>query len=247
MVVKTKSDNPIKLIKGEKGYRSWLVPELSGSGKAPSFNQPVEENKVIKPSEAVEVELVDKVTPDELQAIRDAAYEEGFQEGKTEGLAAAQSDIDAKCTLLTDTLQQLAAPLEQCESETQQQILQLAFAVARQIVRRELQQDPSQIIAIIREALNLLPVGAQNVAILLHPEDAKIVRNVLSLNEDNGEDEESSADDNSWVIKSDPSIERGSCLVNTENSKVDASIDKQIAVLFSRIVGGQRVGETDAE
>ena len=31
--------------------------------------------------------------------------------------------------------------------------------------------------------------------------------------------------------------------MNSEHSRIDASIDKQIAILFSHLVGGQRCGE----
>ena len=50
------------------------------------------------------------------------------------------------------------------------------MALARQIVRRELKTDPTQIIGIIREAIAALPVAARDVRVHLHPEDAAVVR-----------------------------------------------------------------------
>lgn len=234
MVLKPRSDSPTKLIKNKSGFSAWSVPELD-AGKAPSFRQPVEESQEPELTQEEETKLAEA----ELKAIRDAAFQEGFESGKEAGLAAAQQQIDELTQTLKSLIQQLNDPLAQCAENTQKEILQLAFAIARQIVRRELQQDPTQLIAIIRASLKLLPIGSQNITILLHPEDAAVVKNALSIGSDN--------ESGDWKLRDDPSVERGSCQINTENSKIDASIDKQIAVLFSRVAGGQRAGEADAD
>lgn len=234
MVLKPQSDTPTKLVKDKTGFSSWAVPELD-SGKAPAFRQPVDETEEPELTEEEEKKLAEA----ELKAIRDAAYQEGFESGKEAGLAAAKQEIDELTQLLKGLIQQLNEPLAQCGEKTQKQILQLAFAVARQIVRRELQQDPTQLIAIIRASLKLLPIGSQKITISLHPEDAAIVKKALSIGADNKSGE--------WKLADDPSVERGSCQINTENSKIDASIDKQIAVLFSRVAGGQRAGESETD
>jgi len=235
MVLKAKSDTPRKLIKQVGSVAAWQIPELDG-GNAPAFRQPIEEENEREEASEEETRQIDEA---EIQAIRDAAYQEGLELGKAAGLEAAKKQIDEQNKLIATMIDQMIEPLSQCGEKTQQELLKLAFAIARQIVRRELQQDPGQLIAIIREALKLLPIGAENITIALHPEDANVVKNALSID---GEDESGP-----WQIKSDPSVERGSCQVDTENSKIDASIDKQIAVLFSRVAGGQRAGETPNE
>ena len=53
------------------------------------------------------------------------------------------------------------------------------MALARQIVRRELKTDPTQIIGIIREAIGALPVAARDVRVHLHPEDAAVCASTL--------------------------------------------------------------------
>ncbi len=133
-------------------------------------------------------------------------------------------------------IQQLNDPLSACGEITEQAILKLSFAIAKQIVRRELKQDPTQLIAIIREALKKLPIDSGNITIWLHPEDEAIITAALSKGSD--------AEQTDWQIKSNPTIERASCRVDTENSTVDASIDKQIAVLFSELVGDLRAHES---
>ncbi len=231
MVVKTKSDNTIKPIRDVSNYSSWEAPLLDADGTK-LFRQP---DKDDKEKEELTEELI---TAQELQAIKDQAYTEGFEQGRSEGLDSAKQEIDARTQLLDNLVKQLTEPLQQVGQNTQQELLELAFAISRQIVRRELKQDPSQLIAIIRESLHLLPVGSTDIQILLHPEDASRIRELLSIDKDSS--------DSRWQLVEEPSMERGGCLIKTENSKIDASVDRQIAVLFSRVVGGQRAGESDA-
>ncbi len=233
MVLKVKSDETTKPLKGVSEFSTWSLPTLEGSD-VPGFQQPVEDEENEELAEISQAEQA-KIEAEELKAIRDSAYEEGFSKGQKEGLISAQQKVDTLLNRLTLLMEQLAEPMKQCKEKTESQLLELSFAIARQIVRRELKQDPTQLIAIIREALKMLPAGSQQISISLHPEDAKVINSALSI--------DSQSETNRWQIVSDLGVEKGSCQVNTENSKIDASIDKQIAVLFSRTVGGQRVGE----
>lgn len=232
MVTRVKPEKPIKPLRNVNQYSNWQVPSLS-LGDAPSYFQPSEEEDKISEEEVLEPQI----TEEELQAIRDEAYQEGLELGKAEGLKLAQDKIYLQLSALGNLIEQLQEPLKVCSEEVEQQIVELAFAIARQIIRRELKQDPTQIIATIREALKLLPVASQSISIALHPEDAAIVSEALSSSDD--------TEQSDWKIKSDPSVEKGGCHVATNNSNIDASIDKQIAVIYSRIVGGQRASDHD--
>ncbi len=231
MVTKTKSDAPIKPLRNIEGYESWKLPSIDSDGSN-VFRQEVKEEEI------VEEKTEELITAEELQAIKDNAYTQGFEKGREEGLDSAKLEIDSKTKVLNQLTQQLNEPIRACGEQTQKELLELAFALSRQIVRRELKQDPTQLIAIIRDALQLLPIGSTNIQILLHPDDANIVKDVLSIDIE--------SPDSHWQLVEEPSMERGGCLLKTDNSKVDASVDRQVAVLFSRIAGGQRAGEDDA-
>lgn len=233
MVTKSKSEIPVKPLRNVTTYSKWEIPSID----APTnkiFRQPVDEEV----EETIEAEA-QAVSEAELQKIKESARAEGFEKGRSEGLESAKIEIEQKINLLKGLLSQLTEPTQNCAEKTQQELLELAFAVSRQIVRRELKQDPTQLIAIIRDALKLLPIGSKNIQVLLHPEDAAIVRELLSIDDN--------SPDSRWRIIEEPSMERGGCNLKTDNSNVDASVDRQIAVLFSRIAGGQRAGEDDAD
>ena len=229
MVFKARSEEPIKPLKNVKQYQSWQMPDIDSEGSK-VFRQPVEESEV-------EENTVELITQEELQGIKDKAYAEAYEKGHKEGLSAGSTEIEEKQQLLTKMIDQLAYPLQQCGEKTEQELLELAFAISRQIVRRELKQDPTQLIAIIRDALTQLPVGAKNIQILLHPDDAAIIKDVLSI--------DTNSSDSRWQLVEEPSMEKGGCLLKTDNSNVNASVDRQIAILFSRIAGGERTREDD--
>jgi len=227
MVVKAKSEAPVKLIKDVKSYTAWQAPSINAAqGKL--FRQQKDQKQEDEQTEEL-------ITAEALQAIKDQAFTEGFESGRKEGLISAKDEIAKKSELLASLINELTEPLQQCGEKTQQELLELAFAISRQIVRRELKQDPDQLIAVIRESLKQLPINSKNIRILLHPDDASIIRELLSIDQN--------SQDSRWQLIEEPSMERGGCLLKTENSKVDASVDRQVAVLFSRVAGGQRARE----
>ena len=109
-------------------------------------------------------------------------------------------------------------------------MLYLSTAVAKQIVRREIKTDPGQIIAVVREAISALPVAAREIKLRLHPEDAALVKQSISIPE--GEQR--------WRIIDDPVLSRGDCKVETESSRIDATVDQRVAEIAAALFGGER-------
>jgi flagellar assembly protein FliH len=116
----------------------------------------------------------------------------------------------------------------------------LAMTLVRQLLRREIRAEPGEIVAVVRSAMALLPVAARNVCVHLHPEDAALVREVLT----------SSGDERPWRLVVDPLAGRGGCKVTTEDSYIDASVNSRLTKLFAQVFGDERVRDdagADAE
>jgi flagellar assembly protein FliH len=120
------------------------------------------------------------------------------------------------------------------DAEVERELLTLAMALARQIVRRELKTDPTQIIAIIREAIAALPVAARDVRVHLHPEDAAVVRDNLAPTES----------ERAWTMIEDPVMARGGCQVTTSNSRIDARLETRLAAILSELLGTERIADS---
>lgn len=123
------------------------------------------------------------LTAQHLDKLQKQAYEEGYALGRKEGLHAGQAEIHAQVQRLDQIMRALSAPFENLDEQVEQELLALTFTLVRQLVRREIKQEPGQIVAVVREAMASLPVSARNVRLHLHPEDAALVREALALHE----------------------------------------------------------------
>ncbi len=157
-------------------------------------------------------------------------YREGREQGEKEGLEEAKRSLDAEIGHIGEVLKQLSEPLSDLDEEVERELVDLAMAVARQLVRRELKTDPGQIVAVVRDALSLLPVSQRTATLTMHPEDAELVRSALRLDEASVP----------WKIVEEPLISRGGCKVETEVSRIDATVESRLAAVIATALGGER-------
>src|SRR6185437_1474474 len=143
------------------------------------------------------------------------AHKEAFEQGLAEGREAGRAEVRAQVERLAGMFYDLAKPFEALDAEVERELLTLAMALARQIVRRELKTDPTQIIGIIREAIAALPVATRDVRVHLHPEDAAVVKQHLAPTEN----------ERAWAIVEDPVMARGGCQITTATSRIDARLE----------------------
>ena len=178
----------------------------------------------------------------ELEALQQAAYREGFEQGRkegrqtghAEGLAAGRSHGEQEgresARRMAALLDSLAEPAGELDGAVEQELAALTLMLAQQVIRRELQTQPGEIVPVIREAVALLPFSARDVRVRVHPDDARFLRDVL------GEDDES----RSWRLVEDPGASRGGCLVATQSSHIDATLEHRLTVLATDWLGDDR-------
>ncbi len=162
-------------------------------------------------------------------------YREGREKGEAEGRACANQALAAEVSYLRQLMTALTAPLEQVDEQVEQELVTLAMTVAKHLVRRELKTDPGQIVAVVREALALLPVAKRCVTLVLHPKDAELVRAALHLDQAKVP----------WQIVEEPLISRGGCRVETEVSRIDATVETRLAAVIAAAWGGERSGDAE--
>ena len=170
------------------------------------------------------------------------ALQQAEARGYQEGLARAQGESRARLAAIEERVQRLdalcavlARPLEQLDAEVEGELVRLAPAVGKQLARRELRIEPTQIIAILRESLAQLPLAAREVRVHLHPEDAATVREHLPAG----------AGERVWTLVEDPTLARGGCLVQSESSRVDARLESRIAAIAANALGDERSSGRD--
>ena len=168
-------------------------------------------------------------TAAELEALREGArtegYEEGLQEGREAGRAEAYEAGRAEMAAEMESLRAIAATFSQAVTAADETIasdvLDLALHLARSMVRTAFTVRPELIIPIVREAIDYLPVLQAPAILALNPEDIDIVRTALSDELDKG----------GWRVIADPQVGRGGCKVDTASNQIDA----QAAARWARL------------
>ncbi|MEW5757146.1 MAG: flagellar assembly protein FliH [Pseudomonadota bacterium] len=170
------------------------------------------------------------MTAEQLQALQEQAYSEAFAQGRQEGLQAGRQEMERLGAQLHKILAEIERPLEDLDQAMVDSLVQMVMSIARHLIRRELKTDPGQIVAVVREGVGALPIGARNVRLQLHPEDAQLVREALSIQHARSP----------WEILEDPAMTRGGCRIATENSQIDATVEARLAAIASRFFGDER-------
>jgi flagellar assembly protein FliH len=176
-------------------------------------------------------------TAEEIAAIHQQAYDEGFNMGRREGRSAAYKETREKWNERTQQLRliidQLAEPLKTLDEEVESSLIDLVTLIGKHLVRRELKTHRGEIVAVVRDAMSRLPLAARNPRLHMHPEDTEIVRSALGL------DNEQKA----WQLVPDPLVTRGGCLVETDSSYIDATVEARLSATIARMLGGEREGD----
>ncbi len=152
-------------------------------------------------------------TAAELEQLHQQAHEEGYRAGHAEGLQrVAQESIR-----ISQVMANLGGQLKQVDQQMVQALLDLALEVARQMVRQALHVKPELLFNVVREAVASLPHFNHPAHLVLHPEDAALVRSGM------GDELAHSL----WKIFEDQQMARGGCRIETAHSQIDATLSKR--------------------
>jgi len=142
----------------------------------------------------------------QLEEIQRQAHEEGYQAGYAEGAQRMAALLNA-----------MEQALQQADQAIAQDLLNLALEVARKMVQQTLKTNPEILLNTLREAISSLPHFNQGAHLVLHPDDATLVR--ASMGEQ--------LSHSGWKIFEDTLIARGGARVETAHSQIDATLEKR--------------------
>ena len=173
-------------------------------------------------------------TPAENSAARDAhlaalereAFAKGFSQGELAGAEAAGQRGEMMLHRLMQTLEELTQVRAQMIQQTERQMVQLAIAIARRVIQREVTLDADLLIAMARVAMERLGETAQ-VKVRLHPDDyeAAGAARVAQLAGSN------------VMILADAHLSRGGCRIESDMGILDAGVNAQLQEIARALLG----------
>jgi flagellar assembly protein FliH len=151
----------------------------------------------------------------ELENIRQQAQEEGYAQGRDAGYATGIQQARTEAAQIHTLLQALQDALNRMDEQLAQSLLDLSLEIGRKMTGAIIQTKPETILKIVGDAIGGLPHFNQNAHLILHPDDAELVRQHM------GEQ----LSHTGWKIFTDAQIRRGGCRVETAHTRVDATTE----------------------
>lgn len=166
------------------------------------FGTPV---KKVKEAKEILPEIV-LPTLAELEEVQRQAHEEGFQAGYAESSKR-----------MAELLISMEQALQQADQSIAQDLLNLSLEVAQKMVQQSLKTNPDILLNTIREAIQSLPHFNQAAHLVVHPDDAVLLR--ASMGEQ--------LSHTGWKIFEDVQITRGGARIETSHSQIDATLENR--------------------
>jgi flagellar assembly protein FliH len=148
-----------------------------------------------------------------LKQVRQEAYEDGFKIGYGDGLQQANTQLAEERAHLVTLAESFQQALSMQDIAVAESVLTLALELAKTMMKTHIQADPQAVIPVVLDAMHYLPQVKQPARLIVHHEDAKVIRTHLG-------DE---LKEQGWLVVEDSSVERGGCMVETADNQIDAT------------------------
>jgi flagellar assembly protein FliH len=161
--------------------------------------------------------------------LNEQAYQRGFSdgweksriEGENNWHELTEKKLRPLLTSLQNMLYQLNSLRKATYQEIEEEVVELALAIARQVICQEITIDKEIVVCVAREALTKVE-GPGEIKIKMNPSDLKFIqetRTQLSNMIENVDHVSLEAAEN---------IQSGGCIIETDLGEIDARIEKQL-------------------
>ena len=243
-----KSEQP--LAQKAEQVDTWSVPNVQSDvkeaegqtnafGKSRNWRyEPPEESNVAEPV---------PLTAQDIEDIRQAAFDEGFSQGKADGfakgfeegkvtgheaglstgheegvaqgLAEGKETSDQQVAAMQALIEQLHQPLLNVEKNVEAQLLQLVVQLTHAVTKHEAKTNPDILLSAIAEGIKALPGQESQTQILLNPQDIKLVEQQFGA---------SHIKEQGWRLLAAPQLSPGSCQIENSTSNIDLSVKSRL-------------------
>lgn len=166
----------------------------------------------------------------DIKAISKEAYAHGIEEGKRQ----AKEDFENSALTLINTCEELNHLRETILRNSTAEMKELVLGIAEKIIRHSVTEQHDTIVDTIKDAI-YLAVQSDAFQIRLNPDDLKAVEARKH------EIIDSIGNLDNIVLKADPEIDPGGCLLESNCCTVDASMSSQLHVIRQAILNDENL------
>ena len=161
--------------------------------------------------------------------LNEQAYQRGLADGRERGMIDAENSWQAltekKIEPLLISLQEVLLQLNNIRKETyreiEKEVVELALAIAKQVICQEISIDRDIVVCVAREALAKVE-DPGSVKIMLSPSDLQFVKEIRSQLSNLIQNIEN------VTFEAAENIQSGGCIIETDLGEIDARIEKQL-------------------
>jgi len=146
-----------------------------------------------------------------------AAYKKGLDQGRAAAGQEAAAQLKPVMERFAQTINEFAAYRRQLRRDAETDLVKLAIAIARRVLRREMTTDPDAMLGLVKAALEKLE-GREIERVRVHPADAASVKQHLEQARTAGR----------FEVVPEPRLERGAAIFETCRGSLDASVETQL-------------------
>jgi|GEM_PF-612443 flagellar assembly protein FliH len=168
------------------------------------------------------------VSAEEKQVDLEALADESYQKGVQAGIEEATQDYGHSIAALQSVCEQLNTIRETILRNSMGEMQNLVLQIAEKILRQSVASQQQTIVKTVEDAVQQT-VKSDDFIISVNPED------LATIKSHSAEIAETINGLENIVIKSDPSIDQGGCLIESSNCTVDATLLSQLEIVGDAI------------
>jgi flagellar assembly protein FliH len=166
-----------------------------------------------------------QVVPRDTMGVEKEAYEQGYKEGERIGKEMGERMVTAAVQRYDRAVQEISALHQTLHDEMERGAVQLALAVARRIVQREVSMETDLVAALVSVALKRLQ-GQTGVTARVSSHDFARLEPILR------------AANSNLAVQEDPSLERGDFMLDSAQTHIDGRVASQIDAIGRALLDG---------
>jgi len=215
-------------------------------GWIPNFDQPEAEEPVVLTEEQIE-QIKQAAHQEGIEQGKAEGYQEGFQLGQEaghkvgheeglkagheEGIASGQQVIQEHVEVFMNLANQFAQPLELMNAQVEKQLVDMVLSLVKEVIHVEAQTNPQVILDTIKASVESLPVAGHAITLKLHPEDCGIIKQAYGDQE---------LDTRNWTLVSEPALNRGDVEIEAGESSVNYRMEDRVRNVLQSFCGSNR-------